>query len=62
MTHRVSTQGDRFIEKLNARKPIRGVAGRYAYDAFVKIRPAVWETSRGIINAFMASYNNKFRL
>ena len=62
MTHRVSSQGDNFIAQLNARKPIRGVAGRYAYDAFVKIRPAVWETSRTIINTFMASYNNKFRV
>ena len=62
MTHRVSSQGDNFIAQLNARKPIRGVAGRYAYDAFVKIRPAVWETSRTIINTFMASYNNTFRV
>ena len=62
MTHRVTTQGDKFIEKLNERKPIKGVAGRYAYDAFVKMRPAIVETSRTIINQFMASYNNKFRL
>ena len=62
MSHRVTSQGDTFIQKLNERKPIRGVAGRYAYDAFLKMKPSIVETSRLIINQFMASYNNKFRL
>ena len=62
MSHRVTTQGDEFIRKLNERKPIRGVAGRYAYDAFIKIRPGVVETSRTIINKFMASYNKRLRV
>jgi hypothetical protein len=62
MSHRVTSQGETFIEKLNERKPIRGVAGRYAYDTFLKMKPAIVETSRVIINGFMASYNNKFRL
>jgi hypothetical protein len=61
MTHRVTTQGDIFINKLQMRKPIRGVAGRYAYDSFLKMRPLVVETARGIINTFMASYDKKFR-
>lgn len=62
MTHRVTGQGDHFISMLEERKPIKGKAGRYAYDEFIKMRPAVWETSRAIINTFMASYNNKFRV
>lgn len=62
MTHRVTSQGDTFIEKLNQRKPIRGVAGRYAYDSFLKHKPQIVETARIIINGFMAEYNRKFRI
>lgn len=62
MTHRVTSQGDIFIQKLNERKPIKGVAGRYAYDSFLKQKPAIIETARLIINNFMQTYNNKFRI
>src|SRR6056297_3100248 len=54
MRHRVTTQGDEFIEALNSRKPIRGVAGRYAYDSFLKQKPQIVNTARVIINGFMA--------
>jgi len=60
MTHRVTTQGDKFIDGLNADKQIRGKAGRYAYDSFLKHKPQIVETSRLIINGFMASYKRKF--
>jgi len=62
MTHRVTGQGDAFIRGLNADKPIRGKAGRYAYDSFLSQKPFIVETSRKIINDLMASYNNKFRV
>lgn len=62
MTHRVTTQGDQFIKALQEKKPIRGVAGRYAYDSFLGMKPQVIETARLIINKFMASYNNTFRV
>lgn len=62
MSHRVTTQGDELIKKLNQVKPIRGKAGRYAYDEFIKMRPAIVETSRTIINKFMESYNRRLRV
>lgn len=62
MSHRVTTQGDVFIRELDEAKPIRGKAGRYAYDEFIKMRPAIVETSRVIINKFMASYNRRLRV
>jgi hypothetical protein len=62
MTHRVTSQGDIFIQKLQERKPIRGAAGRYAYDSFLKQKPAIVETARLIINNFMGEYNRKFRI
>jgi len=62
MSHRVTSQGDHFIEELQRAKPIKGKAGRYAYDSFLKQKPAIVETARIIINSFMGEYNRKFRV
>jgi len=61
-SHRVTTQGDQFINALQAAKPIKGKAGRYAYDAFLKQRPATIRIATGIINDVMKSYNRKFQI
>lgn len=59
MSHTVTTQGDEFIAALNRAKPIKGVAGRYAYDQFLKSRPRIIRVTASVIDAFMKEYNQK---
>ena len=59
MRHKVTTQGDEFIEALNRAKPIKGVAGRFAYDEFLKSRPRIIRVTASIIDGFMKQYNQK---
>lgn len=59
MSHKVTTQGDEFIAALNRAKPIKGVAGRYAYDEFLKTRPRIIRVTASIIDGFMKQYNQK---
>jgi hypothetical protein len=59
MSHKVTTQGDEFIAALNRAKPIKGVAGRYAYDEFLKTRPRIIRVTASIIDRFMKQYNQK---
>jgi hypothetical protein len=59
MSHKVTTQGDEFIEALNRAKPIKGVAGRFAYDQFLKSRPRIIRVTASIIDRFMQEYNQK---
>lgn len=58
--HRLNGQGDAFIEALQKAKPIKGKAGRFAYDAFLKERTAIIQKTVGILDDFMAEYNRKF--
>ena len=58
--HRLRGQGDAFIEALAEAKPIRGKAGRFAYDAFLKERTAIIQKTVVILDDFMAEYNRKF--
>jgi len=59
MSHKVTTQGDEFIAALNRAKPIKGVAGRFAYDEFLKSRPRIIRVTASIIDGFMKDYNRK---
>lgn len=59
MSHKVTTQGDEFIAALDRAKPIKGVAGRFAYDEFLKSRPRIIRVTASIIDAFMRDYNQK---
>ena len=55
--HKVNGQGDAFIEKLQAVKPIKGVAGRYIFDAALKKRRGITGKAQRIIEKY-ASYVN----
>lgn len=59
MSHKVTTQGDEFIAALNRAKPIKGVAGRFAYDEFLKSRPRIIRVTASVIDRFMKEYNQK---
>lgn len=59
MSHKVTTQGDEFIAALNRAQPIKGVAGRFAYDQFLKSRPRIIRVTASIIDGFMKDYNQK---
>lgn len=60
MSHRVNGQGDIMIRKLQSVKPISGKAGRYAYDAFLKMRPAVIAIAEKTLDQYAARVNRKF--
>lgn len=60
MTHKVTTQGDEFIEALQRAKPIPGKAGRFAYDAFLGSRGQIIVKTVAILEQFMGEYNAKF--
>lgn len=60
--HRVTTQGDLFIEALNRAKPIKGKAGRFAYDSFLKSRPIIVATTEAILDRFADRVNKKFEV
>lgn len=59
--HRLNGQGDAFIEALQRAKPIKGKAGRFAYDAFLKERTAIIQKTVVILEDFMGEYNRKFQ-
>jgi hypothetical protein len=40
-SHAVNGQGDYFIQALNDAAPIKGKAGRFAYDLFLRRKPAI---------------------
>lgn len=60
-THRIAGQGDGMIEGLEKYYPIRGRAGRFAFDAFLDSRPYVQGIAMVAVNKLAAETNQKLR-
>lgn len=51
-SHAVTTQGQSFIRALENAKPIRGRAGRFAYDIFIRRRPTIQKKAVDFVDKY----------
>jgi hypothetical protein len=51
-SHAVTTQGSHFIEALERAKPIKGRAGRFAFDLFLRRKPIIQKKSADFLDKY----------
>jgi hypothetical protein len=51
-SHANNGQGDYFINKLEEVRPIKGKAGRYAYDIFLRRKPFIQQKAIGFLDKY----------
>lgn len=51
-SHAVNGQGDYFISKLEEVRPIKGKAGRFAYDLFLRRKPVIQKKSVDFVDSY----------
>lgn len=60
-TNSRSARGANLVRALNRRRSMKGKGGRYAYDKFRTLRPAVVEEATKIINVTMQDVSRKIK-
>lgn len=58
-THRVNGQGEKMVQALNQRYPMKGRGGRWAFDTFRKDRPEIIAKATKIVNSYLEVVNRK---
>ena len=51
-SHAVTTQGDHFIRALDSAKPIKGKAGRFAFDIFLRRKPIIQKKAADFLEKY----------
>jgi hypothetical protein len=51
-SHAVTTQGDYFISALESARPIKGKAGRFAFDLFLRRRPFIEKKAATFVDKY----------
>lgn len=58
--HAITSQGASMIRNLQARFPIRGKAGRFAFDAYLRVQDDVAGVVLDILNNFVSDFNRRW--
>lgn len=59
-SHSITTQGVNMIQTLRNRFPIKGKAGRFAFERYIRIQDNVSGVVLGILNDFIADFNKRW--
>jgi hypothetical protein len=51
-SHAVNGQGDFFISKLEEVRPVKGRAGRFAFDLFLRRKPVIQKKAAGFVDKY----------